>query len=342
MLQPYSFPEVAALELTYNCNHNCFFCSCPWEAIPRYRQAELSLDEWKDVINTLLRAGVNSFTLTGGEPLTRSDLKDIIQYISEKQAGIVLISNGREMNDTMLEYLSHYRITLCISLPGINSFQDHTGIDNVQNVLSIFEKARALGISTTANITVTKRNLNELYENIALPLIHGADYVLLNRFLPGGRGLNNTDYLLSVEETNAMLDIAEDVLSKAKRYGHVGTELPLCVIKKSDSYKHIQVGTKCAAAKGFCVIDPSGYLKVCNHSPIRVCHYSELNTLGNNEYWLAFQNQNYLPDMCMECDKKDLCDGGCREAAHVMFGKINDIDPIFYGDAKINASYTKS
>ena len=34
--------------------------------------------------------------------------------------------------------------------------------------------------------------------------------------------------------------------------------------------------------------------------------------------------------MCSECAKKDLCDGGCRELAHVMLGKIIDIDPIVF------------
>ena len=169
----------------------------------------------------------------------------------------------------------------------------------------------------------------ELYENIAYALIKGADYILLNRFLPGGRGLKNQEYLLSKDETNQMLDIAEEVLSKANKYGHVGTELPLCAINSPDKYKHILVSSLCAAAKEFCVIDPSGYLKVCNHSPIRVCRYDELHNLKTNSYWNSFRQRNYIPDMCKGCDKLDRCDGGCREAAHVYHGKISGSDPLF-------------
>ena len=131
------------------------------------------------------------------------------------------------------------------------------------------------------------------------------------------------------EETNQMLDIAEEVLSKANKYGHVGTEMPLCAINEPEKYKHIQVSNLCSAAKGFCIIDPSGYLKVCNHSPIRVCRYDELESLKDNPYWNAFRQRDYLPDMCKNCDKKDRCDGGCREAAHVYHGKIDDPDPLF-------------
>ena len=322
-------PKVAALELTYQCNHKCLFCSCPWENESTYKENELTYQEWFQVIDTLLENGVSSFTLTGGEPLTRADIKKIIEYISERSVPLVIISNGRAMDEAFINFISHYNISLCISVPGIETFKDHTGVDNINHVLNLFELAKKYGLRTTANIAVTKKNLPELYENIALPLIHGAEYVLLNRFLPGGRGLSNTEYLLSMEETNEMLDVAEEVLSKAGRYGHVGTELPLCALKNPDKYSHIWVSSLCAAAKEFCVIDPSGYLKVCNHSPTRICHYTELETLKENAYWNAFQSRTYIPQMCNGCDKRDRCDGGCREAAHVFYGDINDNDPLF-------------
>ncbi len=322
-------PAVAALELTYCCNHQCIFCSCPWEADKGYKDKELTLEEWYVVIDRLIENGVQSFTLTGGEPLTRKDTKEIIKYIASQNSKIVMISNGRAMDDAFLDFLSTYEVTLCISVPGISTFEAHTGVDNIDHVLTLFEKAKRFGLKTTANIAVTKKNLPELYENIALPLIHGAEYVLLNRFLPGGRGLSNTEYLLSLNELNEMLDVAETVLTKADRYGHVGTELPLCAIKDPSKYKHLQISSVCAAAKGFFVVDPSGYLKVCNHSPQRVCHYTQIETISDNPYWQAFQQRSYLPVMCIGCERASACDGGCREAAHVYFGSISDKDPIF-------------
>ncbi len=322
-------PSVAALELTYRCNHKCLFCSCPWESEENYKKDELFLEEWYSVVDILMKNGVESFTLTGGEPLMREDLTRLIDYILQRGASLNIISNGRKINDDFLDFIAKRRISICISIPGIETFMEHTGIDNVEHVLSLFEKTKIRGIRTTANIAVTKKNLPELYENIAYALIKGADYVLLNRFLPGGRGLKNQEYLLTKEETNQMLDIAEAVLAKSNKYGHVGTELPLCAIDHPEKYKHIQVSNLCSAAKGFCVVDPSGYLKVCNHSPVRVCRYDELDTLAQNEYWIRFRSRDYLPEMCKDCDKKDICDGGCREAAHVYYGRVDDVDPIF-------------
>ena len=329
MIYSTPLPQVAALELTYRCNHKCLFCSCPWESEKEYKKAELSLQEWHTAIDELMKNGVTSFTLTGGEPLMRNDLMLIMEYILQKGAKLNIISNGRNIDDDFLDFIAKNNISICISIPGIETFVEHTGVDNVEHVLSLFERTKIRGITTTANIAVTKKNLAELYENIAYALIKGADYVLLNRFLPGGRGLQNQEYLLTKEETNKMLDIAEAVLSKANKRGHVGTELPLCAIDHPEKYKHLKVSNLCSAAKGFCVIDPSGYLKVCNHSPVRVCRYDELDTLAQNEYWVRFRNRDYLPEMCKDCDKRDRCDGGCREAAHVYHGAITDSDPIF-------------
>ena len=230
MLHITRLPNVAALELTYRCNHRCLFCSCPWESDETYRKDELKTEQWFAVIDELMKNGVSAFTLTGGEPLMREDLIRIIEYMLQKGASLNMISNGRKIDDGFLDYIAKNEISICISIPGIETFVEHTGVDNVEHVLSLFEKTKIRGIQATANIAVTKKNLPELYENIAYALIKGADYVLLNRFLPGGRGLQNQEYLLTKEETNRMLDIAETVLAKANKYGHVGTELPLCAI----------------------------------------------------------------------------------------------------------------
>ena len=153
--------------------------------------------------------------------------------------------------------------------------------------------------------------------------------MLLNRFMPGGRGLKNDEYLLDTAELNRMLEIAERVLSKAHRHGHVGTELPLCAVAHPERYEYLRISTRCAAAKDFFVVDPSGYLKVCNHSPVRICRFDESDKLARDPYWRAFREKDYYADMCDGCKKRGDCDGGCPEAAHVYLGDTHCCDPLF-------------
>lgn len=322
-------PTTAVIELTSRCNHFCLFCSCPWEYDKEYKNNELTTSEWCDVIDKYIENGVTHITFTGGEPLMREDLLEIIKHAKSRGISLGLISNGRNITDEFLSQLANLKTLLSISVPGIKTFKDHTGIDNIEHVLSIFRKCKELGINTVANITVTKKNLPELYENISLPLINGAGYVLLNRFLPGGRGMYNKEFLLSKEEINEMLHIAEDVLTVANVDGHVGTELPYCIVDNIEQYKKLKVSTKCSAVKSFFVTDPSGYIKVCNHSPEKICKWNELEKLKESKTWNRYLVSDFMPKMCGSCKFNDKCDGGCREAARVNFGDIDDIDPCF-------------
>lgn len=325
-------PRVLAAELTYRCNHRCIFCSCPWEADKEIKGDEMTAEEWGSLLEKVKDFGVEHITFTGGEPTIRKDIFEILDCAKSLGYTLGLITNGQGVDDTFLHRLKSYDALLSISVPGIDTFAETTKNDNIDGVLNLFSKCKSIGIKTVANIAVTKKNLGELYENISLPIINGAGYILLNRFLPGGRGLENKQFLLTVDEMNEMFDTAEEVLSKAGIKGHIGTELPYCIIKNPERYKHLGIGSLCGAAKQFFVIDPSGYIKVCNHSPKRVCKWSEIESLPNNTYWKAFIGSDYIPRMCRNCKHlKNKCDGGCREAAHVYHGKIDDADPCFEG-----------
>ena len=322
-------PSTAVFEITSNCNHKCIFCSCPWEYSVKKPNAELSTDEWQQIMDLYRWHGVTHISFTGGEPTLRKDLPTLVEYARNSGYTVGVITNGRIVYRSLLQFFKVQDVLLSISVPGIDTFFAHTGVDNVQNVLNLFETCREIGLKPVANIAVTKKNFAELYQNVALPLLHGAEYVLLNRFLPGGRGMHNTEFLLSKEEIIGMLDIAEEVLERAGAYGHVGTELPFCLVNDAHKYKRLEVGYGCSAGKDFFVVDPEGYIKVCNHSPQRLCKWNEIDTLQTNAYWQRFANRNYFPQMCNNCPHTYKCDGGCREAAHVYYGQIDDQDPCF-------------
>ncbi len=330
-------PTSVVLELTYKCNHNCLFCSCPWESkledVEHYdKGTELTVEQWKQVIDRLEQLGVKSISISGGECLMKEGLVDILHYIRKKgnfnaNTDITLISNGRLMNELFLSAFKKYGVHLSLSLPGIETFEEHTGFDGASNVLYWLSRAKQENISTTCNITVTKLNIYELYQTIANALIYGAQTILLNRFLIGGRGLQYAKELsLDKEQINQMLEIAEDLLERTNRVGSLGTELPLCVIKNRQKYKRLHIGTICSAAKDFFVIDPSGEVRVCNHSPKKVGHILKDNIVEDEDYWFKFQTRNYIPKGCVFCKDVNLCDCGCREVANIVYRNLSAQD----------------
>ena len=322
-------PTGVVLELTYKCNHACLFCSCPWEADRSFKKPELSTQEWKAVIDKLVSLGASAVTLSGGEPTTRPDLPELIQYLGAiKEVRYKnLVTNATLMTEDILDLLVENGFDFSTSLPGLKTYRKHTKAGSPQNVLAWIEKAHSRGLDVMTGIAVTKLNLPELFETMSYALLYGADSILLNRFVPGGRGLKHRARLeLDRADINTMLDIAEQVLQSARRPGYTGTEIPYCVIDEPEKYERLTIGHLCLAAKNFFAVDPSGYVRACNHSPVRV---GTLDNFTQSEYWKALRDKDYTPERCVACSKRSFCDAGCREAAHICNGTLSSDDTIF-------------
>lgn len=337
-------PTTAVLEMTYRCNHKCLFCSCPWENPDGDFQKgrELTTEEWKDAIQRISSLGITDLCFTGGDALLRDDLWEIVSFArSLKDQKIVLknqnlhqrreslklylISNGQNVDLEVLRLCKKYKVQLSLSLPGLRTFPELTSGGSPDKVLASFSKAKSMGLFTFVNIIVTKKNLSELFETISAAFLAGADQLLMNIFLKGGRGLQHAeDLALSHDQIIEALDQAEKVLQKAGRFGSVGTELPKCLLY-GKKYERLDVAFQCSAAVGFFVIGPSGYARVCNHSQINLCHYRDIESLKMNPYWQKFAQKDYLPGKCFTCSELGRCDGGCREEAHIMSGKVNSL-----------------
>ncbi len=340
-------PGTAVLELTWACNHRCRFCSCPWFApdggFPRGPEKDIAW--WKAALTRLAAMGVHQIAFTGGEPLLKPGVHELIEHaatlaaprwetidgrLEERTAplGLTLLSNGKALDEATLDLCARLHVAVGLSLPGLDTFAWHTDGGDPGRVLSAFGATRARGIATHVGITVTRRNLPELYETIATALLAGADSVLLNRFMPGGRGLAFADELaMGADEVREMLRVANDVLTQANRTGHVGTELPLCLLDGL-VLDHLTVGSQCAAATEFFAIDPSGHLRVCNHSPVRLASFDEVEQVRTDPRWRQFALKDYLPAECGGCLAVGCCDAGCREAARIVHGRPDALDPV--------------
>jgi radical SAM protein with 4Fe4S-binding SPASM domain len=343
-------PSTVVLELTYRCNHDCTFCSCPWYAPDgRFEQLpELTTEQWKSTISEMASLGISSFAFTGGEALLREDCLELLEFTSSQQIEkidtvdgelvthtvnpeIYLLSNGVLVDSGVMDTLKRLKINLSMSLPGLSTFKEHTGFDNAALVLDRFKQAKERNIPTTVNSTVTALNVHELRYTLAAAFLAGAGQLLMNRFLPGGRGLAHKEELvLNTSGLHEMLITADDVLTRANRKGNLGTELPMCLTDSLD-LKTLHTGTRCSATTGFFVIGPSGYVRVCNHSEVRLNHISQWKELKHNEYWNTFTMKKYMPEECSGCRYILNCDGGCREAAHIAGGSVNSVDPVLNG-----------
>ena len=71
MMNKIKLPNAVVLELNYECNHHCLFCSCPWVSKEsKYKISNsLTMKQWMQAIDVLIDNGINFFSISGGEPL---------------------------------------------------------------------------------------------------------------------------------------------------------------------------------------------------------------------------------------------------------------------------------
>src|SRR5512141_2079252 len=92
-------------ESTQRCNHACLHCYNVWQGEPpeqpdRYPRGELDTEQTLRLLTKALdETECHHVTLTGGEPLLRSDLPQILDFLSERNVQTTIISNGRLLDE---------------------------------------------------------------------------------------------------------------------------------------------------------------------------------------------------------------------------------------------------
>ncbi|XP_003739031.1 molybdenum cofactor biosynthesis protein 1 [Galendromus occidentalis] len=151
------------ISLTEKCSFRCTYCM-PDEGVPLTpKELLLTSDELKRLIDVFVSLGVTKVRLTGGEPLLRKDIVDIVRYLRSKVSinKIGITTNGlvlsRNLTSLVAAGLSHVNISLDSLMP--EKFESITRRRGFQNVLrAIFEAEKI--VHTKINCVVM-RNLNE-------------------------------------------------------------------------------------------------------------------------------------------------------------------------------------
>ena len=110
--------QTLIFEITQRCNHNCIYCYNVWHADAEgqpscYPKGELDTKGTLTLLNKALdETTCNHVTLTGGEPLLRSDLKQILNLLAERDVRSTLISNGRLLTETAIVDLVEHGVVL--------------------------------------------------------------------------------------------------------------------------------------------------------------------------------------------------------------------------------------
>lgn len=156
--------------VTNKCNLKCKMCD-QWKTDPALFFKEISTKEWFTFIDSANRMHAVAIVITGGEPLLREDIFDIIKYIRSKRIACHVCSNGTLLDKIAVGKLRESRLnSISVSLDSCYA-EIHNKMRGVECFDSVIEgikllKRDAPGIKVGINCVITKMNFSGLYRMI--------------------------------------------------------------------------------------------------------------------------------------------------------------------------------
>jgi len=323
-------PLALIAEITHRCPLHCVYCSNPLELTSR--KEELATADWLRVFGEAAALGVLHLHLTGGEPLARPDLTELIK--GARQSGLYtnLITSGiglsRERLAQLVEAgLDHIQL----------SFQDSTessanwiaGTRAHAHKIEVAAWIREHRIAFTANLVVHRQNIDHLEEMIAaLEALH-PDRMEIAHAQYYGWALKNRSALLP---TRVQLDRAVAIVAAADERLRGKVRIDMVV----PDY-HARFPKACMGGWGrqLLLIDPAGRALPCHAAGVipgmRFDNVRE-HTLDwiwqSSEAFRKFRGEDWMPEPCRSCDRRKEDFGGCRCQAFLLTGDANATDPV--------------
>ena len=336
-------PRLIAWELTRRCNLKCVHCRA--EAVDNINSNELPTSEIFRILKEIKEVANPIIILTGGEPLLREDIFEIIAQVKNLGLKPVLATNGTLINEKIAIELKKAGIArVSISLDGATA-ETH---NNFRKVEGAFEEAlkgiyalKKVGLPFQINTTITAFNAKELPEICRLAEELGAVAHHIFLFVPVGRGKEFKDILLTPEEYENILHWFYEHSFKTKlhlkatcapQYYRILRQRAKKEGKKVDqkTFGMDAVTRGCLAGTGFCFISHIGIVQTCGYLEIPC---GDLKKQTFKEVWENSEIFNKLRDFknykgkCGKCEYIRVC-GGCRARAYEATGDFLEEEPL--------------
>ncbi len=322
-------PLALIAEVTHRCPLRCVYCSNPLELT--VGKAELNTDEWARVFNEAAQFGVLHLHLTGGEPAARHDLEELAAAAHEAGLYTNLITSGLGLNERRIEALA---------VAGVDhvqlSFQDSdevsanriAGVPAHARKVALARAIRKMPVAFTVNLVVHRQNLDRLEEMIAFAEELGPQRLEIANVQYYGWALLNRALLLptreQLERSRAIVAEAEERLRGRMRVEFV---LP-------DYYARYPKACMGGWGQRLMLIDPTGRALPC-HSASVIPGMGFDNVRDHSLRWLwedsaafrRFRGDEWMPEPCRSCARKEQDFGGCRCQAFLIAGNAAVTDP---------------
>lgn len=325
---PFS-PLALIAEITHRCPLHCVYCSNPMQLAPS--TGELSTEDWASVFRQAGKLGMLHAHFTGGEPLARTDLAELVG--AGRAAGLYtnLITSGIGLNEDRLELLveaglDHIQISFQDSREDVANWI--AGAKAHAHKIELSRAIRKHKIAFTVNLVVHCQNLDHLEEMIAFIEKLHPERIEIAHTQYYGWALANRAALMP---TRAQVETAVAVIAEAEKRlaGRIRVDSVV-----PDYYAKYPKACMGGWGRRLMLVNPCGKVLPCHAAEV-LPGMSFENVREKSLEWIwqesesfrRFRGQDWMPEPCHSCDRRGEDFGGCRCQAFLLTGDDRATDP---------------
>jgi pyrroloquinoline quinone biosynthesis protein E len=317
-------------ELTHRCPLQCAYCSNSLALdAPK---TELSTTEWKAVLDQAAAIGILQVHFSGGEPMARRDLAELVARAAEVGLYTNIITSGVLLTDEAMAALlaagiDHIQLSFqdAFAAPA-DRFGGYRGGHGKK--LAAAARIRDAGLPLTANFVVHRQNIERIDDMLALGEALGAERIEIAHTQYYGWALLNRDALLpsrdQLEAVNAAVAAA-----RARLTGRIAIDYVV-----PDYYAARPKACMGGWGNRFINVSPTGKALPCHAAETlpgftfpSVRDTTLADIWDNSDAFLRFRGTAWMPEVCRSCDRREIDWGGCRCQALAMTGDAAATDP---------------
>jgi Fe-coproporphyrin III synthase len=346
---------VVVWNTTKRCNLRCVHCYAFAED-ENYRGEELSTAEGKALIDDCAEFGVPVILFSGGEPVLREDLPELIDHTVKKGIRAVISTNGTLISKEKARILARYSLSYVgVSLDGLAGINDaFRGVEGAfAKAIEGIRNARDAGIKVGLRFTINKKNIDEIPGIFDLLEEERIQRICFYHLVYAGRGSKLIEDDLSHEESRQTVNLIMDRTRALFSKGHSvevltvdnhadGPFLYLRLVKEdparaADVLKLLKMNQGNSSGVGIACVDEKGdvhadqFWRHLSFGNVRDRSFSSIWTDVSHPVMAKLKDKKkYIGGRCAACKWLDICGGNFRVRAEAATGDLWAQDPQCY------------
>ncbi len=323
-------PLALIAELTHRCPLHCVYCSNPLELTAR--NTELSTETWSTVFQQAAQLGVLQADFTGGEPLARTDIVDLVKSARTAGLYINLITSGLPLDEQKLAQLVEAGLDhIQLSFQGADpdTAEEISGTKSHAQKLRVLEWLKKVRVAVTLNFVIHRRNIDQIDEMLKIAESSSATRIEFANVQYYGWGFANRDSLLP---TRDQLNQSLVKIKAAEERFRGKIRIEAVVPDYYAKYPKPCIG---GWGRKLMLITPNGEALPCHAAKIipslqfaSVKNESLAEIWNSSEAFQKFRGESWMQDPCKTCDRRTIDFGGCRCQALLLASDAAATDPV--------------